>query len=601
MKGKSRLISILLTAAAAFVIFAAPPPAVSAADGPFQIAENPVGAAYALNETAVPLRATFTYDPLAGLGYIESDYPMSVKWYWSYDNSNTDRTNALAESAVTYSRQISHTTTLTPATDAVGVKYYYAVLTYRQSGDVTPGQTPPEPKEAVTDPARIEVTAAAPMPTPPPVYSFKVMKTDENGNLLSGATLALVPDSNYAQDPSVKSYEQTTVNGYATFAAPAGIYILGEKRAPEGYQASTETYPITITAEGVFINKTSYLQPYGMVTFINKKIPPPAEPEYSFSVRKTDENGNLLSGATLALVPDVNYTQSASVKPREAVTANGYAAFTATPGYYILSEKQAPAGYNATDDKYYIRVTENGVFMDYNTNNTRPYQQVTFTDSAIPTLNKDDHFAYMVGYPGGTFGPSRNMTRAEAVVMFSRLLSKSINMSVDYRNNHYPDVELDKWYANQVCYMRQLGVLADYCRDGKFRPNDNVTRAEFATLAAHFDNLTLTNKNIFSDVPNTYWAVKYINSAAAKGWILGYPDGTFKPEANITRAEVVTLVNKMLNRTADSAYLSANKSSLPRNYTDLTPAHWAYLQIMEASVGHDYIRDSSGEHWTAAY
>jgi len=246
-------------------------------------------------------------------------------------------------------------------------------------------------------------------------------------------------------------------------------------------------------------------------------------------------------------------------------------------------------------------VRDNGVFMGYNTKNTQPYQQVTFTDNSIPLLNKEDHFAYMVGYPEGTFGHSKNMTRSEAVVMFSRLLSKSVNMSVDYRNNYYPDVDLNAWYANQVCYMQRLGVLADYSRDGRFRPGDYVTRAEFAALAAHFDNLAPTNKNVFSDVPNSHWAVKYINSAAAKGWILGYPDGTFKPEANITRAEVVTLVNKMLNRSADGDYLSANRNSLPKDYIDLTAAHWAYLQIMEASVSHDYIRDSAGERWTAAY
>ena len=128
-----------------------------------------------------------------------------------------------------------------------------------------------------------------------------------------------------------------------------------------------------------------------------------------------------------------------------------------------------------------------------------------------------------------------------------------------------------------------------------------MTRAEFATLAAHFDNIVLTDTNSFSDVSNSHWAVKYINSAAAKGWITGYPDGTFRPEALITRAEVVTLVNRMLDRKADSAYLAANASSLPRSYWDLTPAHWAYLNIMEASMGHDYTKDSDGEHWTGVY
>jgi hypothetical protein len=128
-----------------------------------------------------------------------------------------------------------------------------------------------------------------------------------------------------------------------------------------------------------------------------------------------------------------------------------------------------------------------------------------------------------------------------------------------------------------------------------------VTRAEFATLAAHFADLILVDTNKFSDVPNNHWAVKYINSAAAKGWIQGYPDDTFKPEAKITRAEVVTLVNRMINRNADSAYLVSSASSLPRTYSDLATTYWAYLAIMEASIGHDYTKDSAGEHWTAVY
>ncbi|MCL2352635.1 MAG: S-layer homology domain-containing protein [Firmicutes bacterium] len=591
--GIIKRMSGMSAAALVFALFAAAPVVTNAAGDPFRVTENPAGASYRLNETAAPLRATFQYNPLEGTGHLDSEAPISVRWYWSYNNSNADRTNGLSGSAVAYGRQISHTTTLTPATDVAGVKYYYAVIAYAQSVTDDQGQWASVPKETVTDPARIEVTV--------PEHGFRVRKTDENGNLLSGATLALVPDAGYSQDPTVKSYEQTTANGFSTFTAPPGYYILYEKNPPDGYDASSDKYYILITESGVFTGyniSPNYIQPYDTVTFVNVRA---KEPEYSFSVRKTDESGNLLSGAALALVPDGNYAQSASAKAQEAVTANGYATFTAAPGYYILSEKQAPEGYNASDAKYYIRVTDTGVFTDYNTQNPKPYQQVTFTDSAIPALNKEDHFAYMVGYPEGTFGPSRNMTRAEAVVMFSRLLSNSINMSVDYRDNYYPDVDLSAWYANQVCYMRRLGVLADYCRDGNFRPADFVTRAEFATLAAHFDNLTLTGKNVFSDVPNSHWAVKYINSAAAKGWILGYPDGTFKPEANITRAEVVTLVNKMLKRAADGDYLSANKSSLPKDYGDLTSAHWAYYHIMEASVGHDYIRDSSGEHWTAAY
>ncbi|MDR2712921.1 MAG: S-layer homology domain-containing protein [Clostridiales bacterium] len=494
MKNKSKKISIILLAATLMLglVMSIPLPA-GAADGPFQVSENPEGAIYILNATAVPLKATFEYDALADLGTIDSVTPIKVRWYWSSTNSNTGRSNGFEESTIEYSRKIKHQTTLTPTTNTAGVRYYYAVLTYGKSvldseATGTQGSWTVVPAEAVTEPARIEVRAPQ---TDASEQEFRVKKVDGDGNPLAGAVIALVPDSDYSQDASVKSHEATSA-------------------------------------------------------------------------------------------------------------ADGFVTFSATDGYYILREKQAPSGYNATDEKYKISITPNGVFINLVTN-LKEYETVTLVNKKIPTLNKEDHFAFMQGYPEGDFRPAKNMTRAEAVVMFSRLLAKNMDMTANYKNNYYPDVKSTAWYANQVGYMQELGVLADYSRDGRFRPDEPVTRAEFATLATHFDNLTLTDTNNFSDVPAAHWAVKYINSAAAKGWITGYPDETFRPEAFITRAEVVTLVGRMLDRTADSAYLAANKSSLPRTYWDVANSHWAYLAIMESSIGHDYTKDSTGEHWTKVY
>jgi len=474
--------------------------------GPFQVTEHPEGETYNLNDVATPIRATFEYGTIPGIvGSIDSMAPITVRWYWSNENSNTGRINGFAESTVDYSRQIKYTTPHVPATDTVGVRYYYAVLSYMESVSTGQGQWQSVPKEAVSNPARIEVIApgASPTPTPTPGsgHSFTVKKEDENGAPLAGAVISLVPDDSHAnQNSSVKSSDATSAaNGNVSFSAVAD-------------------------------------------------------------------------------------------------------------GYYILGEKQAPSGYNASNEKYYIQITPNGVFIyDPTTSESNEYETVTFVNKEIPQLDKVNHYAFMQGYPEGDFRPESNMTRAEAVVMFSRLLSKSMDLNTDYRKSYYPDVDYanpsinEPWYANQVCYMHMRGVLADYSRDERFRPDDPVTRAEFATLASHFDNLMLTDTNIFPDVPTDHWAVKYINSSAAKGWITGYPDGTFGPENNITRAEVVTLVGRMLERSADSAYLEANKGSLPREYWDFSTDHWAYLMIMEASTGHDYTKDASGEHWTSAY
>lgn len=316
---------------------------------------------------------------------------------------------------------------------------------------------------------------------------------------------------------------------------------------------------------------------------------------------KTDEKGAPLAGATLRMEgvneADERRTYSAVSDARGLVT------FEVETGAYTLYEYAAPAGYNATDDRYHLFVWDVGPYIDRGADwNQERYQPVTFVNSKIPELNKKDHFSYMAGYPDGNFGASRNMTRAEAVVMFSRLLNESMALDKDYRNNAYPDVTRDAWYAGPVGFMQQLGVLADYTRGGaSFRPDEPVTRAEFATLAAHFDNLALTDANKFTDVANDHWAVKYINSAAAKGWIVGYNDNTFKPESNITRAEVVALVNRILERSADESYVISNASKLPRSYADVDRSHWAYFPIIEASIGHDYIKQGAAEAWTAVY
>ncbi|MCL1828198.1 MAG: S-layer homology domain-containing protein [Oscillospiraceae bacterium] len=587
-----RLISSLSAAVLLFALLAAGPLTAYAADGPIEVTENPVGANYFLNRTAVPLKAEFRYDALAGFGTIDSVTPVTVQWYWSLTNSNTGRDNGQGEYVIPYDRQITYPTMLTPATDTAGVRYYYAVVSYAVPVATTQGQWETVPREAVTAPARIEVIATE--------QSFQVKKVDENNNPLAGAVFSLVPDTGHTWGEK-KSYEATSrADGVATFAVTEGAYILSEKTSPTGYEASDKTHIIWVESEQVLEvvdYRTQNFKPYETITFVNTKIP--ASGTHNFTVKKTDDKGNPLSGATIRLE---GLTENNIPRVYDVVTTgNGEAVFSAENGTYDLSEHAAPQGYNASGETYTIVVTANGVYLRSSPTRLDPYTPVTFVNKEIPSLNKDDHFAFMQGYPEGTFMPGRNMTRAEAVVMFSRLLTKSMNDATDYRSSHYPDVPNTAWYANQVGYLQLLGVLADYSRDSRFRPDDPVTRAEFATLAAHFDNLTFTDTNKFSDVPNGHWAMKYINSAAAKGWIAGYPDGTFKPEANITRAEVVTLVGRMLDRFADSAYLTANAASLPRSYSDLTSAHWAYLAIMEASMGHDYTKNSAGEHWTAVY
>lgn len=216
--------------------------------------------------------------------------------------------------------------------------------------------------------------------------------------------------------------------------------------------------------------------------------------------------------------------------------------------------------------------------------------------SSGATLNRDDHMAYMQGYTDGTFGPSRNITRAEATVMFSRLLTETMDMDTTYAVS-YADMTGDEWYANAVGFMSEFGIINGYT-DGTFGGNDAITRAEFATIASRFDALVASDADLYSDVPESYWAYSYINSAATKGWITGYTDGTFQPEWNISRAEAVTLVNRVLGRSADLDFIADNLEDL-NTYTDVPTSYWAYGAVMEASNGHDYDFNSDGsETWT---
>ena len=214
-----------------------------------------------------------------------------------------------------------------------------------------------------------------------------------------------------------------------------------------------------------------------------------------------------------------------------------------------------------------------------------------------PILNIDDHYAYMKGYPDKTFGPDKPMTRAEVTMMFARLLKERPEKGRKYIMP-YKDIKENQWYAYAVTFMSEKKLVSGY-PDGTFKPNKPITRAEFASIASRFDRLATNNADLkFSDVRKSHWAYKVIGSAEAKGWISGYPDGTFKPEKNITRAEVVSLTNRILNRYADLDFAKAHVQELAP-MIDMYYTHWAYGPVVEAMNGHDYERlfDRKNERW----
>ena len=212
-----------------------------------------------------------------------------------------------------------------------------------------------------------------------------------------------------------------------------------------------------------------------------------------------------------------------------------------------------------------------------------------------PELNKKDHKQYMYGYPDWTFVPEANITRGEAAAMFARLFKEYPGLDYNYKK-YYTDVDESYWGFKEVAYLSEFGILSGYS-DGTFRPNNKITRAEFVKIAESFEALTW-GLSPYNDVDGGHWAFRYIVSSAAKGWISGYPDGSFRPNSFISRAEAVTIVNKLLERRPDKDYIDTHKPEL-KPFTDLKPSYWAYYEIYEAVDGHDYNRSFTDieEHW----
>ena len=221
---------------------------------------------------------------------------------------------------------------------------------------------------------------------------------------------------------------------------------------------------------------------------------------------------------------------------------------------------------------------------------------VEIPDDDALGLNTTDHFAYIVGYGNGEVRPQNNITRAEVATIFFRLLTDDVRDENLTKTNRYSDVAATSWYNTAVSTLSSMGIITGY-PDGTFRPNAAITRAEFAAIAARFDNDGDKTAAKFSDIA-THWAKDEISIAYNNGWITGYPDGTFGPQRDITRAETMTLVNRVLNRQPET------EDDLLPNMTVWTdnanPKAWYYLAVQEATNSHYYKfkTNSKYEKWT---
>ena len=210
-----------------------------------------------------------------------------------------------------------------------------------------------------------------------------------------------------------------------------------------------------------------------------------------------------------------------------------------------------------------------------------------------PKLNTADHFAYVQGYPDGTVKPAGNITRAETAAILFRLMDDASRKTYYSTKSGFRDVASGSWYNTYVATLNNAGVITD-SSNGYFRPNEAITRAELAAMLAKFSETTGA-ANYFNDVSAKYWAANAIAICAKLGWITGYPDGTFRPDKNVTRAELMAMINRATGRAPKSA-----DAFLPgmKTWIDNTSDKWYYLDVQEATNSHSYTVKGS-ETWTA--
>lgn len=255
------------------------------------------------------------------------------------------------------------------------------------------------------------------------------------------------------------------------------------------------------------------------------------------------------------------------------------------PGSYYWVEIGAPEGYMLDNGEHHLFISSNQTTV----------VTVKNEKTEVPEEFGLDHYAYVIGYPDGGVHPESNITRAEVATIFFRLLSDEVRNRVMTDENSFSDVEDGMWFNRAVSTMANMGIVNGY-PDGTFRPNEYITRAEFAAIAARFEDNGDTTPANFSDIYG-HWGMEEISIAANNGWILGYTDNTFKPDQDITRAEAMTLVNRILQRIVE--HEDDLHDDMITWFDNMDTEKWYYLAVQEATNSHYYYRKPNYfEVWT---
>lgn len=323
--------------------------------------------------------------------------------------------------------------------------------------------------------------------------------------------------------------------------------------------------------------------------------------KYFFAIQKVDaQDGHALNGAKFELYQlDKNdkVVNRRVVETRQQSSKNGIALFgvdnkNSYDGIWYYAEVSAPEGYVLDNTEHKIKATD---FFDSLSTAVKYADTVRNYRGTTPDLlNDSDHFAYVIGYMDGNVRPYGLISRAETTTIFFRLLKDSVRDGNLLTSNTYTDVPDDYWANTAISTMTGLGIVQGRSTT-TFDPKAPITRAQFAAICARFDTGKSSGTQTFTDIKG-HWAEKYIQRAAELGWIKGFEDGTFRPDTYITRAQAMTMINRVLNRIPeDESDLLPGMNVWP----DCRPGDWFYLAIQEATNSHDY-RHKAGsyETWT---
>ena len=411
-----------------------------------------------------------------------------------------------------------------------------------------------------------------------PGYKFDSMEPEvkEGDKVASGTTIIL----NYVKDDS-----QTQPTKYTVHYTIEGVEQENDKIEVEGSAWVNDEPAMIAIAEGGIPTPSNKYNGYKL---------DPANPEYPAAGTPVESG----SEYTVNYVKrtDLSYTVHYYLKDTTTKLADDKVVIDQTFGVAVTEKALDIAGYNVfgeSEKTITIGVGANEVIFYY-TRVVYPYVPVV-----KPALNRDDHYAYVVGYPDGMVRPSGNITRAEAATIFFRLLTDDSRNQFWMTTNAYSDVNRGDWFNNAVSTLSNAGIISGY-PDGTFRPNAPITRAEMSKIIALFAKLN-KSEDRFNDIAG-HWAEAYIKLAAGNGWIAGYPDGSFKPQQNITRAETMTMINRVLERVP-----SVENHLLPYNamltFPDCQSGQWFYIAVQEATNSHTYERAASekngDEQWIA--